>query len=141
MTVRQDVPGIAWRAASRAVQAAIESAEAQGIRVNAAVVDRGGQMIAFVRMPGAFIHSIDLAIDKAYTAASFGFPTKQWLDVIGHHKGLELGLATRPRLSVVGGGLPIVIDGDCIGGIGVSGGSEDEDIACAEAGLAALREA
>lgn len=130
--------GITWAAASAAAQAAVSHAEAQGWKVNVAVVDRSGNLMAFLRMPGAFLHSIDLAIDKAYTSASFGFPTKAWMGAIGHDEGMKLGFSSQPRLIVFGGGLPIGIGNDWIGGIGVSGASETEDEECAKAGLMAI---
>ena len=97
--------------------------------------------MAFLRMPGAFLHSIEIAIDKAYTAASFGFSTKNWMPAIGNDEGMKFGFSARPRLIVFGGGLPIAgkeTVGDWIGGIGVSGASEAQDEECARAGLAAI---
>jgi len=138
MQVQNTTPGITGEAAAAAVQAAVSHAAARGWKINVAVVDRGGNLMAFLRMPGAYLHSIDIAIDKAYTAASFGFPTKQWMAAIGHDEGMKLGFAARPRLVVFGGGLPIRIDDDWIGGIGVSGASESEDEECAQAGLTAI---
>ena len=141
MQVAAHTPGISAEAAATAVQAAVAHAEANGWKINAAVVDRGGNLMAFLRMPGAFIHSIEIAIDKAYTAASFGFSTKDWMPAIGHDEGMKFGFSARPRLVVFGGGLPIAdkgTAGDWIGGIGVSGASEDEDEECARAGLAAI---
>ena len=129
--------GITAEAAATAVQAAVAHAEANGWKINAAVVDRGGNLMAFLRMPGAFLHSIEIAIDKAYTAASFGFSTKDWMPAIGHDEGMKFGFSARPRLIVFGGGLPIG-QGDWIGGIGVSGASEAQDEECARAGLAAI---
>ena len=137
MQVAVQMPGISAEAAATAVQAAVAHAEAKGWKINAAVVDRGGNLMAFLRMPGAFIHSIEIAIDKAYTAASFGFSTKDWMSAIGHDEGMKLGFSARPRLIVFGGGLPIG-QKDWIGGIGVSGASEAEDEECARAGLAAI---
>ena len=125
-------------AAVAATQAAIAHAEAQGIRINVAVTDASGTLMAFLRMPGAFLHSIDIAIDKAYTAASFGFPTSQWAGAVADDELLRIGLNQRPRLVMFGGGLPMVEAGVRIGGIGVSGGSAEQDEACAAAGLAAL---
>ncbi|NMM38396.1 MAG: heme-binding protein [Glaciimonas sp.] len=143
MEVRTTTPGITWEAASAAAQAAVRHAEANGWRINVAVVDRGGSLMAFLRMSGAYLHSIDIAIDKAYTAASFGFPTKDWMAAIGHDDGMKLGFSAQPRLIVFGGGLPIrsaaAADGiEWIGGIGVSGASEAQDQECAGAGLAAI---
>lgn len=142
MQVAASQPGITAEAAAAACAAAVAHATAQGWRVNAAVVDRGGNLMAFLRMPGAFLHSIDIAIDKAYTSASFGFPTKAWMGAIGHDDGMKLGFSSQPRLIVFGGGLPIPGEtgkpGEWIGGIGVSGASEAEDEECAQAGLAAI---
>ena len=137
MQVAVQMPGISVEAAATAVQAAVAYAEANGWKINAAVVDRGGNLMAFLRMPGAFIDSIEIAIDKAYTAASFGFSTKDWMPAIGHDEGMKFGFSARPRLIVFGGGLPIG-QMDWIGGIGVSGASEAEDEECARAGLAAI---
>ncbi len=132
-------PGISAESASAACAAAVAHAVAHGWKINVAVVDRGGNLMAFLRQPGAFIHSIDIAIDKAYTSASFGFPTKAWMGAIGHDDGMKFGFSNQPRLIVFGGGLPIPGDGgEWIGGIGVSGASESEDEECARAGLAAI---
>ncbi|HJW25082.1 MAG TPA: heme-binding protein [Rhodocyclaceae bacterium] len=138
MQVLAATPGITAEAAAAAVQAAVAHAEAQGWKINAAVVDRGGNLMAFLRMPGAFLHSIQIAIDKAYTAASFGFRTKDWMDLVGSDEGMKLGFSSQPRLIVFGGGLPIGGKGEWIGGIGVSGASEAQDEECARAGLAAI---
>ena len=95
--------------------------------------------MSFLRMPGAFLHSIDIAIDKAYTAASFGFPTKDWMAAVGHDDGMKFGFSAQPRLIVFGGGLPLRVgDGEWIGGIGVSGASEAQDEECARAGMQAI---
>jgi uncharacterized protein GlcG (DUF336 family) len=81
----QDV--VHWEAAAAAIQAAARKAEEMGVKVNVAVVDPGGNLAGFLRMPGAFLHSIDIAIDKAYTAAGFGIP-----DLLphGHTTDLEV---------------------------------------------------
>ena len=125
-------------AAATALQAAVAHAESLGIRINVALADSSGVQAGFLRMPGAFLHSIEIAIDKAYTAASFGFPTSRWGAVLGDDELLRLGLNQRPRLVLFGGGLPIVEAGARIGGIGVSGGSAEQDERCAAAGLAAI---
>lgn len=137
MHVAATIPGISAEAAAAACSAAVAHATARGWKINVAVVDRGGNLMAFLRMPGAFLHSIDIAIDKAYTSASFGFPTKAWMGAIGHDEGMKLGFSAQPRLIVFGGGLPVG-SGDWLGGIGVSGASEAEDEECARAGLAAI---
>ncbi len=126
-------------AAHAAVAAAVAEAERLGIRINVAVTDPAGILMAFLRMPGAFVHSVDLAVDKAFTAASFGFPTAQWHEVLAGDERLAQGLSLRPRLVMIGGGLPVDEGGQRLGGIGVSGGSAEQDVLCAQAGLAALQ--
>ena len=126
-------------AANTAVRAAVEHAASLGASVNVAVVDRAGVLIAFLRMPGAFVHSIDIAIDKAYTAVSFGLPTVQWHEALQKDSvAVREGIVRRARFVGFGGGLPIVLDGQRIGGIGVSGASEAQDGMIAQAGLDAI---
>lgn len=127
---------ITQRAAQNMAVAAIDEAERIGVNINVAVVDRSGTLMAFLRMSEASLHSMDTAIDKAYTAASFRFPTSQWTEVLaGFSEIVQLGILQRPRLVAFGGGLPIQVDGQVIGAIGVSGGNVEQDEQCATAGL------
>lgn len=125
-------------AASIALQAAVAHAKSLGIAINVAITDSAGVLAGFLRMPGAFLHSIDIAIDKAYTSASFGFATSQWMTILANDEALRIGIVERPRLVIFGGGLPIIERDARIGGIGVSGGSAEQDEECARAGLAAI---
>jgi uncharacterized protein GlcG (DUF336 family) len=137
IAVAQDV--VHWEAAAAAVAAAARWADEAGIKVNIAVADSGGNLAAFLRMPGAFLHSIEIAIDKAYTAAGFGLPTAVWTEALASHSpAVRQGIPMRPRMVCFGGGLPMRHEGRLIGGIGVSGGSELEDETCARAGLAGI---
>ncbi|MCB1755515.1 MAG: heme-binding protein [Gammaproteobacteria bacterium] len=130
---------VSWDATIFALQAATRRAEEIGIKVNVAVVDSSGNLTGFLRMPGAFLHSIDIAIDKAYTAAGFGLPTIEWTEALQQHsEAVRNGIPLRPRMVCFGGGLPLWHEGRLIGGIGVSGGSEAEDEDCARAGLGAI---
>jgi uncharacterized protein GlcG (DUF336 family) len=138
MKVSENQLVITSEAANAAVNAAVDKAQELNIRVNVGVTDSGGNLAAFLRMQGGFLHSIEIAIDKAYTAASFGFPTSDWQGLLPAGSMFREGMLQRPRLVALGGGVPIVIDGQLIGAIGVSGGSEEEDEQCALAGLAAL---
>src|SRR5207247_4370305 len=79
----QDV--VHWEAAAAAVTAAVRWAEEANLKVNVAVVDAGGNLAAFLRMPGGFLHSITVAIDKAYTAAGIGLPITAWTDARKSH--------------------------------------------------------
>jgi uncharacterized protein GlcG (DUF336 family) len=132
------VATLSWVGASLAVESALTRAERLGIKINAAVVDRNGNTLAYLRMSGAFLHSEGLAVDKAYTSASFGFATREWMGKIGDDERLRIGITSRPRLVVLGGGVPIIAGGICMGGIGVSGGTEEQDEVCANAALEAL---
>ena len=126
-------------AALTAVRGALAKGQELGIRVAVAVIDRGGNQLAFARDPGAPFHSTGIAQDKATTSAGFGLPTKQWWPVLEgmNSPGLLAGIASVPRMVVFGGGVPVYANGECIAGVGVSGGSEEEDEICARAGIAA----
>ena len=127
---------IAQRTAQNMAVAAIDEAERIGVTINVAVVDRSGTLMAFLRMPEASLHSMDTAIDKAYTAASFRFPTSQWTEILaGFSEIVQRSILLRPRLVVFGGGLPIQVDGQVIGAIGVSGANVEQDEQCAMAGM------
>jgi uncharacterized protein GlcG (DUF336 family) len=106
--------------------------------MGAAVVDLGGSVVAALRMDGAQLPALDLALDKAYTAVSFGFPTEFWA-ASTRPDGSDWGLSTSlgGRFVVFAGGLPILAGGALAGGLGVSGAASAVDRACAEAGLRA----
>lgn len=106
-----------------------------------AIVDESGVLKAFVRMDGAAQLSVGLAQDKANTAISFGIPTHEWHDFIKDDPPLLHGIVHTPRLVVFGGGYPIKVDGQVIGGIGVSGGHYSHDMKVAQAALAILDKA
>ncbi len=113
-------------------------AERRGVALGAAVVDVGGNLVAALRMDGAQLPALNLAIDKAYTAVSFGHPTEFWAAPT-RPDGSDWGLASTlgGRIVVFAGGVPVVVDGEVVGGLGVSGAAASVDKACAEAGLAA----
>ena len=111
---------------------AVKKAEELNISINVSVVDNKGLEMAFLRMENSFIHSINIAKDKAFTSASFGFPTDTWTNIFKQMPHLEQGFSNRNRLIPFGGGLPIFEDGIKVGAIGVSGGTEEEDIICAQ---------
>ena len=131
---------VSAEAALRAVEAAVAKGRERGVRVVAAAVDISGDLVACLRADGAFAASITIARDKAYTAAVFGASTDDLSNALKGNPVLHHGIAIRPGVVLFGGGLPIVEDGATIGAIGVSGGSEDDDRACAGAGVAAALE-
>ena len=136
--VRQ-LTSISSQAAVEVVVAAQRAAEASGQRSAIAVVDAAGHLCAFVRMDGAPVQAVQISQDKAYTAAGFGMPTAQWHEFMAQDAPLAAGApASIARFVSYGGGLPLVVDGQVVGGIGVSGGHWSEDTKVAEAGAAAL---
>lgn len=112
-----------------------------GVPMVIAVVDESGILKAFRKMDGAPILSVEIAKDKAYTAVAFGMPTHRWFDFIKNDPPLLHGIVKAPRLVVFGGGYPVAVDGQIVGGIGVSGGHYEQDMKVAEAALAALQKA
>jgi uncharacterized protein GlcG (DUF336 family) len=133
-----DARQLGWELAQRAALGAVHHASAIGVRINVSVLDGGGNPLAFLRMPGAPLHSIGISEDKAYTAVSFGMPTSAWEGALqGQSDALRQGLPLRPRFVMFGGGVPILADGMVAGAIGVSGASEQQDEECAMAGLVA----
>lgn len=126
--------------AARAVLQAAEAKSAElGLSMVIAVVDESGVLKAFSRMDGAPLLSVDLAKDKAYSAAAYGIATDAWFDFIKDDPPLLHGIVKTPRLVVFGGGIPITAaDGAVVGGIGVSGGHYSQDMVVAEAGRAAF---
>lgn len=125
-------------AASKAVEAAVAHGQAHGKSVVAAVVDVSGDLVACLRADGAFSASVGIARDKAYTAAVFGVSTDGLSKALIGNAVLHAGIANRPGVVLFGGGLPLLDGDEVIGAIGVSGGSEDDDRDCANAGASVL---
>lgn len=120
--------------ARKLLDAAIAKAEAMGVPQCIAVVDDGGHLLAFTRMDGAKVLSIDSSLRKAMTAASSRVPTGG----LTPEAELKLALATDGKLVNLKGGVPIVVQGHVIGGIGVGSGTGDQDLEVGKAALAAL---
>jgi glc operon protein GlcG len=132
-------PSVTLAAAQRAVAAALEEAENLSVDVCIAATDRAGHLLAFARMDRAPILCAQIAQDKAYSVAAFGgLPTSDWWRLLESEPALLHGITKTERLVVFGGGVPLVIDGKTVGGIGVSGGSSEQDVQIAEAGAAVL---
>ncbi|VEG55038.1 uncharacterized protein, possibly involved in utilization of glycolate and propanediol [Mycolicibacterium aurum] len=107
-------------------------ASAQGLRLAAAVVDRGGNLVAAMRMDHAQLGASSLALDKAVTAVSFGMPTAAWIHSSAPG-GSDWGLAHTlgGRAIVFPGGVPVFAGTHLVGGLGVSGAASETDAACA----------
>ena len=127
---------ISRSAADTLIAAAVSAANSFGIEISVAVVDAGGALKAFSRTDKAPFLTVDAATNKAWTAASFGYPTHAWNEYMADPKLAPL--SNLPRMMPVGGGYPLVADGILIGGIGISGGTYIQDQEIAEAALQAV---
>ena len=125
--------------ARRVISAAESKAQQIGQPMNIAVVDAGGNLVSHARMDGAWIGSIDISINKAFTSRAFDISTKDLAEPSqpgGQFYGIHVSNAGRIR--IFAGGVPLVGDGGVVGAIGVSGGSGEQDQEVAEAGAAAF---
>lgn len=138
MTDARQVRDLTLAGARRVVRAAQDHADGLGVAVAVAVVDRAGHLVCFERGDGTPLLSLDFAVDKAWTAAAFGVATAEWWGLLGDDEALKRGLAARPRFTLVGGGVPLVVGGEVVGGVGVSGATADQDDDCARAGAGAV---
>lgn len=121
------------------LKAAKAKAEEIGVPMCIAITDTSGNLIAFERMDGGKVTSITIAIDKSFTASGAKKATHEYGEASQPGKpAYGISSAIGGRLMVVGGGLPVMIGGDCVGGIGVSSGTPDQDREVAQAGLHAM---
>jgi uncharacterized protein GlcG (DUF336 family) len=125
--------------AQRIIAAAEHKAQQMGQPMNIAVMDAGRNLVAFERMDGAWVASINIAIDKAFTSAGRGLTTREIGEMAQPGQPL-FGINTTHggRIVIFAGGIPLMRDGEVVGAIGVSGGTVDEDHEVAEAGVAAF---
>ena len=125
--------------ARRVISAAESKAEEIGQPMNIAVVDAGGNLVSHDRMDGAWIGSIDISINKAFTSRAFDIATK---DLADHSQPGEqfygIHASNAGRIRIFAGGIPLGRDGEVVGAVGVSGGSGEQDHAVAEAGAEAF---
>lgn len=119
------------------IQAGHSKALEMDIAVSVAVVDEGGRLVAFGRMDRARPMSVDIAVNKAYTSATFQVPTTQLQAQSGQSWFQSLIVSTQGKIMAAGGGLPVLDAPNIIGAVGVSGGTEEQDQECARAALAA----
>jgi glc operon protein GlcG len=125
--------------ASKAIAAMAQASAANGQAAVFTVLDRRGELVAFLRQDGANLASTEVSQRKAYTAARLGIPSRTIGDA-GRDpvNGFELANFGEQRFTFWAGGLPIIDGGECVGAIGVSGLTNDEDEDLARVGLAAI---
>ena len=125
--------------ARRVVSAAEEKAREIGQPMDIAVLDGGRNLKSFARMDGAWLGSIEIAIDKAYTSTSFEMSTEDLASQAQPGQPLfGINTTSNSRVVIFAGGIPIQRDGQVVGAVGVSGGTPDQDQQVAEAGVAAF---
>lgn len=121
--------------AMKLLNAAMAKARDMKVPQCIAIVDAGGHLLAFARMDGAYALSVDTALMKAMTAASYGIPTGD----IAAGIDIKLAIATQGKRINLPGGLPVIVDGHVIGGIGVGSGTGEQDRQVANAALGAFQ--
>jgi uncharacterized protein GlcG (DUF336 family) len=130
---------ITAEAAQAVISACAAKASSSGGAFVIVVVDESGVVKAQLRMDGAPLVSVQVATDKAYTAAGFGMATDAWFDFVDGDAPLRLGATTGiDRLVVFGGGYPLMEDNRVVGAVGVSGGHWSDDMEIAKAGVEAF---
>jgi uncharacterized protein GlcG (DUF336 family) len=125
--------------ARRVIAAAEKEAEQIGQPMNIAVVDQGGNLVAHVRMDKAWMGSVDIAINKAWTARAFDISTKELAELSqSGDQFFGIHASNHGRVMIFAGGVPLKRGNEVVGAIGVSGGMGKQDHAVAEAGAAAF---
>jgi uncharacterized protein GlcG (DUF336 family) len=125
-------------AAKKVAAAAVAEARKNNWAMAIAIVDGSGYLVYFERMPDTQLGSVDVALEKAKSAALFRRPTKSFQDTVAGG-GVGLRMLGLPGAVPVAGGVPIIVDGKIIGAIGASGGTSDQDDQTATAGVAAAK--
>ena len=133
------ITSISLSDAQAVIDAAVKRAGEIGQPSNVAVADAGGNLVAFVRMDNAWLGSIAIAIDKAFTARAFDIATVELAENAQPGKQFYgIQQSNNGRVMVFAGGVPLSVDGVVVGAVGVSGGTGEQDQAVAEAAAAAL---
>jgi uncharacterized protein GlcG (DUF336 family) len=132
-------PKLTLEDAKVVLKGAEKKAKEIGIDMDIAVVDDGGNLLALYRMDRAKITSIDIAINKAFTAAGATKATHEYAEIaVTGGSAFGIHVSNRGRFMIFGGGLPIFVDGYIVGGVGCSSGSVEEDRMVAQAGIDTL---
>lgn len=131
--------GVTLRTAIHMVEAAAKRADDIGVAMNIAVVDAGNNLVTFARMDGAWLGSVDIAQNKAYTARAFDMSTMELTPLCQPGQPLfGIEASNHGRIIIFPGGIPLRANGSVVGAIGVSGGSVEQDQEVAQAGAAAF---
>jgi len=131
------IPRLSAEEAHVLIEGAVRHAQKIGVPMCIAICDESGHLIAFERMDGGKVSSISIACDKAFTGAVARKPTHVYGELCQPGKPTwGIHVSNQGRFSIIGGGLPVTVDGTIVGGIGVSSGTAIEDREVAEAAVA-----
>lgn len=136
----QQVPTLSLEDARQLIGAAEKKADELGVPYNIAVVDAGGNLIAHARMDGAWLGSINISINKAWTARAFDMPTGELAKMAQSGKPLfGINSTNHEKVVIFAGGTPIKVGDAVIGALGASGGTVDQDQKVADAAVEAFK--
>jgi glc operon protein GlcG len=124
--------------AQKIIAAAIDEARQQGVNIAVSVVDLGGHLVSFARMDAVTYMAAEVTRRKALTACNFRMPNDVLQAICQNQPVIAADLAKNADICLLGGGLPISIDSQCVGGLGIGGASSEIDRAIAEKAIAAL---
>jgi uncharacterized protein GlcG (DUF336 family) len=137
--VPRQVSSLTLADARHLIAAGEKQAKELGVPYNIAVVDAGGGLVAHVRMDGAWLGSVDIAIHKAWTARAFDMATEDLAKMAQSGKPLfGIDSTNHDKVVIFGGGVPLKIGEDVVGALGASGGTVDQDLKVAKAAVAAF---
>jgi uncharacterized protein GlcG (DUF336 family) len=135
----QQITSLTLADARTIIAAGEQQAQKLGVPYNLAVVDAGGNLIAHVRMDGAWLGSIDIAIHKAFTSRAFDMATQDLATMAQSGKPLfGINSTNHERIVIFAGGMPVKSGGKVIGAVGASGGTVEQDQQVVEAAVAGL---
>jgi uncharacterized protein GlcG (DUF336 family) len=135
----RQIPSVSLADAKRVIAAGEDAAREMGQPMNIAVVDAGGNLVAHERMDGAWIGSIDISINKAFTARAFDVPTEALArNAQPNSEFFGIHTSNHGRVMIFAGGMPLLSNGEVVGAVGVSGGDGKQDQAVAEAAAMAF---
>lgn len=131
-------PVLSFELSQQLVVAALQAAEVISVPIAIAIVDKGGHLMAFVRQDSVTYIAYDISRRKAITALNFNAPTQFLMNIANADAAMASEMNKNPDLTMVPGGLPIQIDGICVGGLGISGGRSEQDQEIAQKAIASV---
>ena len=140
LVVAIESKNISLELSNKLLEAAVEKGKDLGMPFSIAIVDKVGNLKAFSSMDGATVLTLEIAQNKAFSAAAYNRATHEWYDRLKDDPPLLHGLVHTERLVIFGGGYPITVNGELIGGIGVSGGHYTHDMQVCEAALEVVQQ-